>query len=256
MRKAVSLDLFLLRRYMRFVELVKSYITNQHPYDVALLDTFGGATFGELDYLNEGRNQDEFNAGFADNSMIYVPKVYWDCTSRKVLTSEWIDGVQLAKSPPDVINALIPTGVECFLAQLLDLGFFHSDPHPGNLLVDQQVQLLRHHFRPGFAVAIRLGGWAVNDGGTPARAQHGANTGDPHWRVVPRTADPRFADVLLGCFLGGKHSSTVSGLPKSLRSGPARSHRFRALCPSRSPGNAQHDRSARAPDGRQCPKAS
>lgn len=142
MRKAVSLDLFLLRRYMRFVELVKSYITNQHPYDVALLDTFGGATFGELDYLNEGRNQDEFNAGFADNSMIYVPKVYWDCTSRKVLTSEWIDGVQLAKSPPEVINTLIPTGVECFLAQLLDLGFFHSDPHPGNLLVDQQGRLV------------------------------------------------------------------------------------------------------------------
>ena len=73
----------------------------------------GGATFGELDYINEGRNQDEFNAGFADNAMIYVPKVYWDSTSQEVLTSEWIDGEQLAKSSPDVINGLIPVGVEC-----------------------------------------------------------------------------------------------------------------------------------------------
>lgn len=44
---------------------------------------------------------------------------YW-----QVLTTEWIDGVQLAKSPPDVINGLIPIGVECFLTQLLELGFF------------------------------------------------------------------------------------------------------------------------------------
>ena len=61
----------------------------------------------------EGWNQDEFNAGFADNAMIYVPKVYWDSTSQEVLTSEWIDGEQLAKSSPDVINGLIPVGVEC-----------------------------------------------------------------------------------------------------------------------------------------------
>ena len=41
----------------------------------------------------------------------------------------------MAKSPPEVINRLIPVGVECFLIQLLETGFFHADPHPGNLLV-------------------------------------------------------------------------------------------------------------------------
>ena len=53
----------------------------------------------------------------------------------KVLVTEWIEGAQLAKSPAEVINRLIPVGVECFLIQLLETGFFHADPHPGNLLV-------------------------------------------------------------------------------------------------------------------------
>ena len=59
----------------------------------------------------------------------------------KVLVTEWIEGAQLAKSPPEVINRLIPVGVECFLIQLLETGFFHADPHPGNLLVTPEGRL-------------------------------------------------------------------------------------------------------------------
>ena len=62
-------------------------------------------------------------------------------TSRKVLL-EFIDGVQLAKSSAAVIKRLIPVGVKVYLAQLLDTGFFHSDPHPGNLLVDKKGRLV------------------------------------------------------------------------------------------------------------------
>ena len=68
--------------------------------------------------------------------------MYWEHTSRKVLTSEFIDGVQLAKSSAAVIKRLIPVGVKVYLAQLLDTGFFHSDPHPGNLLVDKRGRLV------------------------------------------------------------------------------------------------------------------
>ena len=67
---------------------------------------------------------------------VYVPQVHWVATTRKVLATEWIEGEQLARSPREVIQRLVPAGVDCFLAQLLDEGFFHSDPHPGNLLVD------------------------------------------------------------------------------------------------------------------------
>merc|ERR1719195_2610599 len=72
---------------------------------------------------------------------IYIPKVYEKHTTRKVLVTEWIEGAQLAKSPPEVINQLIPVGVECFLIQLLETGFFHADPHPGNLLVTPEGKL-------------------------------------------------------------------------------------------------------------------
>ena len=58
-----------------------------------------------------------------------------------MLVTEWIEGAKLAASPAPVINRLIPVGVECFLIQLLDTGFFHADPHPGNLLVTAEGKL-------------------------------------------------------------------------------------------------------------------
>ena len=75
------------------------------------------------------------------NGQVYVPKVFHDLTSRKVLVTEWIEGIQLAKSPPAVINRLTKVGVECFLVQLLETGYFHAGPHPGNLLVTREGKL-------------------------------------------------------------------------------------------------------------------
>ena len=54
--------------------------------------------------------------------MVYIPKVYHDMTTRKVLVTEWIEGEKLASSPKEVINKLTPVGIECFLCQLLETG--------------------------------------------------------------------------------------------------------------------------------------
>lgn len=60
-----------------------------------------------------------------------VPNVYDDYCTQRILTTEWIQGVKLADSPKEKIRELIPVGVELFLTQLLDIGEFHADPHPG-----------------------------------------------------------------------------------------------------------------------------
>jgi len=143
MHHYVLRDIYILRIVARSWQWLKTTFTAQRPFDVALLDTFASATIKELDYLNEARNQrlckEELEPRLRDK--IYVPRVYDEHTTRKVLVTEWIEGAQLAKSPPEVINRLIPVGVECFLIQLLETGFFHADPHPGNLLVTPEGRL-------------------------------------------------------------------------------------------------------------------
>ena len=137
--------------YCHFVEWFKKRVltgmlgaADREPFDVKLLDSFARASYLELDYMQEGHNCERFEREVVPRlgGKVHVPMCQWGVTTRKVLATEWINGEQLAKSPPEVINRLIPTGVACFLAQLLDVGFFHSDPHPGNLLVDEKGRLV------------------------------------------------------------------------------------------------------------------
>ncbi|GJD05573.1 Uncharacterized protein Gasu2_00350 [Galdieria sulphuraria] len=108
----------------------------------ALLDQWSRSMYLELDYVNEGKNAVRFSKGLQGNSDVYVPRVYFEYTSRRVLTMEWIHGKKLAKSEPAEIRRLVTVGVNCFLNQLLGTGFFHADPHPGNLLVDNRGRLV------------------------------------------------------------------------------------------------------------------
>ena len=118
-------------------------ITNQRPFDVALLDTFAAASLFELDYLHEAQNQERFRTELVARlqDRVYIPRVYHDHTTTRVLVSEWISGEKLAASHPSVIDRLTPVGVECFLIQILEFGYFHADPHPGNLLVTKDGKL-------------------------------------------------------------------------------------------------------------------
>jgi predicted unusual protein kinase regulating ubiquinone biosynthesis (AarF/ABC1/UbiB family) len=94
----------------------------------------------ELDFINEGRNAERVAANFAAIEDIVVPKIYWEYTSRRVLTMEYIDGVKvtdweglqrLGVDTTDVAKIL----VYAFAEMIVNHGFFHADPHPGNLMV-------------------------------------------------------------------------------------------------------------------------
>ena len=63
-----------------------------------------------------------------------MPKTYDEFTTRNVLTSLWLDGEKLSQSQADDVGDLVGVGVICYLKQLLQDGFFHADPHPGNLI--------------------------------------------------------------------------------------------------------------------------
>ena len=144
MIRSILKDLFILRILAGTIEKVKTTLSKQRPYDLALVDTFAAASLEELNYIKEAENQDKFRSDLMPRmkGKIYVPLVYNKFTSRKVIVTEWIEGVKLASSPPDVINRLTKVGIECFICQLLETGFFHSDPHPGNLLINKEGQLV------------------------------------------------------------------------------------------------------------------
>jgi predicted unusual protein kinase regulating ubiquinone biosynthesis (AarF/ABC1/UbiB family) len=108
-------------------------------HDLTLIvDEFGVKLFEEIDYLNEGKNAERFAANFADDDTVKVPTIYWRYCSHRVLTLEWIDGCKLTDGA-EIQRAnldrdrLIEIGVTSGLRQLLEFGFFHADPHPGNL---------------------------------------------------------------------------------------------------------------------------
>ncbi len=143
LKERITIDLYLLRRLagwaQRSIKRVRSDL-------VGILDELGFRIFEEMDYIHEGENAERFYKLYGHFKDVYVPKIYWEHTNRRVLTMEWINGVKLTDT--DAIRArgidaryLIEVGVQCSLRQLLEDGFFHADPHPGNLLATFDGQL-------------------------------------------------------------------------------------------------------------------
>ncbi len=143
LRECITVDLYILRRIAAWanknIKRVRSDL-------VAILDEFGYRIFEEMDYIQEGENAERFTQLYGHIKDIYVPKIYWQYTQRRVLTMEWIVGTKLTQA--EAIRAqgidaryLVEVGVQCSLRQLLEHGFFHADPHPGNLLATPDGKL-------------------------------------------------------------------------------------------------------------------
>ncbi len=143
LREQITLDLYIVRNIANWLKnnigLIRSDL-------VALIDELGKRVFEEMDYLNEAENAEKFRNLHLHNSKIAVPKIYKEATSRRVLTMEWIDGTKLTnlegvKNLGIDPDEMIEIGVQCSLEQLLEHGFFHADPHPGNLLALEDGRL-------------------------------------------------------------------------------------------------------------------
>lgn len=105
----------------------------------------------EIDYLNEGRNADTFRRNFRQEDWVKVPRVYWRYASPRVLTLEYMPGIKI--SHYEALEAagldrkrLANLGAKAYLHQLLNDGFFHADPHPGNIAVSIDGSLIFYDF--------------------------------------------------------------------------------------------------------------
>lgn len=125
--EVVSKDLYVLRRAAEVYQgLVDRFAPNQKTNYVALLNEWAVGFYTELDFLNEAANQERLKKALTDEGVtgMYVPKVYHDYCTRRVLVSEWVDGVKLSSVPKETLQGLIPDAQEAFLTQLLQIGFF------------------------------------------------------------------------------------------------------------------------------------
>ncbi len=143
LREQITLDLYIVRNiavwFKNNIGIIRSDL-------VALIDELGKRIFEEMDYINEANNAEKFKKLHSDNNKIAVPKIYRKATSRRILTMEWIDGTKLTNI--DAVkklgidpNEMIEIGVSCSLQQLIEHGFFHADPHPGNILAMEDGRL-------------------------------------------------------------------------------------------------------------------
>jgi len=125
-------------------------MTRWMPFDLDALEADFTTTFtNELDYIKEATFCETFQRNLLMNMRVDIPKIYWDFTTKRVLTMEFMDG-----TPIDDLAALDEAGVDrkqlaldlahLYIAMILDDGFFHADPHPGNVLVrgDGIIQLI------------------------------------------------------------------------------------------------------------------
>ncbi|MBS2132114.1 AarF/ABC1/UbiB kinase family protein (plasmid) [Burkholderia thailandensis] len=114
-----------------------------------LVEEFARLITNELDYQIEGRNGDRLRENFKDDSDVYVPRIYWELTTRRVLTMERSLGHKLAQQPPAdpaKRQRLAATLMASFLKQVFEHGFFHGDPHPGNVFILADGRLCFHDF--------------------------------------------------------------------------------------------------------------
>lgn len=126
-----ALDVYVLRKVAAFAK--KRFKLRSDL--VGIVDEFATRLWEELDYVHEADNAERFDSFYAEgNDNVYVPKIYREYTTKRVLCMEWIDGDKAPWQPEEDANRLIAIGLQCSLEQLLDKGFVHADPHGGNLL--------------------------------------------------------------------------------------------------------------------------
>jgi ubiquinone biosynthesis protein len=134
----IAADVEILRQLAR---LVQRHVPAADAVDpVRVVDEFARTIRSEQDLIREGRNLERCAANFTGDPTVHFPRVYWERTTSSVLTMEYLDGVKVTELDaagigPFARRSIARRGADAILRQVLEHGFFHADPHPGNLVV-------------------------------------------------------------------------------------------------------------------------
>eukprot|EP00210_Caulerpa_lentillifera_P001091 g1052.t1 len=137
--ESIALDVYLLRKLAAFIRAWRKLNSNLP----LLVDEWASSLFKEVDYQREASNGLRFKQLFGHMKGVYVPHMFTEWTTSKILVMEWVDGVKLrsgieSRRGSSLGNKedlrLVDVGVRCSLEQMLEEGFYHADPHPGNLM--------------------------------------------------------------------------------------------------------------------------
>jgi ubiquinone biosynthesis protein len=136
-KSIIETDLEVLHDLARLAEHRLEWASRYRLRDI--VDEFSESLREELDYENEGRNSEKITSQFKNDPHIRVPKIYWKCSSQKVLTMEYVEGIKLNEIPALEQNGhdrkiLAERVLNAIFEQIFMGGIFHGDPHPGNIL--------------------------------------------------------------------------------------------------------------------------
>lgn len=136
-KTTINTDLEILDNIARLAESRLEWASRYQIRDI--IDEFSKSLRKELDYTNEGRNAEKISKQFADNPHIRIPNIYWDYSTKQVLTMEFIKGIKLHDEEKlkefDINNEVLAERIiKSMFQQVFIDGFFHGDPHPGNIM--------------------------------------------------------------------------------------------------------------------------
>ena len=149
LQELFQLDFQALGKLLRFC---RRWLPWTRVYNLeAIYDEFFNILYLEIDYVQEAKNSEKFAINFKDFPEILVPQVYWERTTTKILTIEYLPGMKIDDRDtiekfgldPKKINQI---GICCYLKQILIDGFFQADPHPGNMALTPEGQIIFYDF--------------------------------------------------------------------------------------------------------------
>lgn len=145
----IKTDLEILREISVWLERRSEWIRFYKFSEI--VDELGQALVNELDFQKEARNIEIFYANFKDIDTVIIPKVFWEYSGQRVLTMEYVEGVKISdlarlKQQQYDTGRIASHMVKALYHQIYEHGFFHADPHPGNMAVGEGERIIFYDF--------------------------------------------------------------------------------------------------------------